>query len=277
MLKVCVAGITGWTGRAIAAGVIAADDMELVAAVARNAAGRDAGEVLGLAPNGTEVSADLAGTLDAAAVDVLIDYTHPDAVMGHLETAIARGIPAVVGTSGLTDGDYAVLDKAARNAGIGIVAAGNFSLTAALLNHFALTAARYIEHFEVIDYGKAAKPDAPSGTARELAERLGGTRQPRLDWPLEDIIGPRELRGGSINGVQVHSVRLPGYTASADAIFAVPGARLVLRHEAGTDAAIYVDGTLLAARRAPTLRGVIRGLDRLVVGDLADAPAATST
>jgi 4-hydroxy-tetrahydrodipicolinate reductase len=267
MLKVCVAGITGWTGRAIAAGVIAAEDMELTSAVARKAAGEDAGEVLGLAHQGVEVSADLVTALDSRPADVLIDYTHPGAVMEHLRAAIARRVPAVVGTSGLAEKDYTTLDAEARKAGVGIVASGNFSLTAALVNHFALTAARFIEHFEVIDYGKAAKPDAPSGTALELAERLGNERRPRLDWPLEDLIGPRELRGGTINGVQVHSVRLPGYTASVDAIFAVPGSRLILRHEAGTDAGIYVEGTLLAARRVPALRGVTRGLDRLIFGD----------
>jgi 4-hydroxy-tetrahydrodipicolinate reductase len=269
MLNVCVAGITGWTGRAIAAGVIAAPDMELVSAVSRKAAGRDAGEVLDLPRQGVTVSGDLASALDARPADVLIDYTHPGTVMDHLRTALARGVSAVVGTSGLTGDEYATLDAEARTAGLGIVVAGNFSLTAALLNHFALTAARFIEHFEVIDYGKAAKPDAPSGTARELAERLGAQRRPRLDWPLEDLIGPRELRGGTINGVQVHSVRLPGYTASVDALFAVPGSRLVLRHEAGTDASVYVDGTLLAARRAPGLQGVVRGLDRLIFGNLA--------
>jgi len=270
MLKVCMAGITGWTGRAIAAGAIAADDIELVGAVARGVAGQDVGEVLDLEHQGVTVSRDLAAALDARAADVVIDYTHPDVVLDNLRAAMARGASCVVGTSGLTAEDYARLDGEARAAGVGIVASGNFSLTAALLSHFALTAARFIEHFEVLDYGKAAKPDAPSGTARELAERLGDARQPRIDWPVQDTIGPKELRGGSINGVQVHSVRLPGYTASADAIFAVPGARLVLRHEAGTDANVYVDGTLLAARRAPSLRGVVRGLDRLIVGDLAD-------
>lgn len=271
MLKICMAGITGWTGRAIGAGIIAAADMKLVSAVSRSAAGQDAGEVLGLEHQGVAISADLASALDGTPADVVIDYTHPDIAQENIRTAIARGVSVVVGTSGLTADDYAALDQEARKAGVGVVASGNFSLTAALLNHFALTAANYIEHFEVLDYGKAAKPDAPSGTARELAERLGDERKPRLDWPLEEIIGPRELRGGTINGVQVHSVRLPGYTASADAIFALPGCRLVLRHEAGTDAGIYVDGSLLAARRVGGLQGVVRGLDRLIVGDLRES------
>lgn len=271
MLRVCVAGITGWTGSAIGAGAIAAGDVELVSAVARSAAGQDAGEALGLAHHGVAISADLESALDAGRPDVVIDYTHPSCVKQHIRSCIARGIAVVVGTSGLDRDDYAELDAEARAAGVGIVASGNFSITAALLNHFSLIAAHYIDHYEVLDYGKAAKPDAPSGTALELAERLGDESAPRLEYPLEEVMGPRELRGGTINGVQVHSVRLPGYTASADTIFAIPGARLVMRHEAGTDARIYVAGSLLAARRAVGLSGVVRGLDRLIVGDLAAA------
>src|SRR3546814_3578984 len=112
-----------------------------------------------------------------------------------------------------------------------------FSLTAALVQHFALIAARHIGHFEVIDYAKAAKPDAPSGTAREMAERLGDVRKPELGYPLDKVGGTPETRGGTVNGVQVHAVRLPSYTASVEAIFAVPGARMTLRPDAGETAA----------------------------------------
>src|SRR3546814_2514202 len=92
-------------------------------------------------------------------------------------------------------------------------------------------------HVEVIDYAKAAKPDAPSGTARERAERLGDVRKPELGYPLDKVGGTPETRGGTVNGVQVHAVRLPSYTASVEAIFAVPGARMTLRHDAGETAA----------------------------------------
>ncbi|HEY9549603.1 MAG TPA: 4-hydroxy-tetrahydrodipicolinate reductase, partial [Kiloniellaceae bacterium] len=226
MTKICMAGVTGWTGRAVAAGILDADDLELTGALARKAAGLDVGDALGRAPTGIAITADLGEAL--AGAEVLIDYTHPEAVKEHARAAVKRGISVVIGTSGLTAADYAVLDAEATAAGVGILAAGNFSLTAALVQHFALIAARHIGHFEVIDYASAKKPDAPSGTAREMAERLGDLRRPELGYPLDAVTGTPETRGGTVNGVQVHAVRLPSYTASVEAVFAVPGARMTL-------------------------------------------------
>lgn len=264
MTRVCIAGATGWTGRAVAEAALAAEDLEVTGAVARRAAGDDLGHVIGRKRANIRISASVEEALEAAPADLLIDFTHPSVVKDHVKAALARGTSVVVGTSGLTAEDYVELDGEARKAGKGVVASGNFAITAALLSHFALIAAQHIPHFEVIDYAKAAKPDSPSGTARELAERLGEVRRPQLDYPLEEIIGSREARGGTINGVQVHAVRLPSYAASVDALFTVPGSRLILKHDAGTDASIYAEGTLLAARRVTTIVGLVRGLDRLL-------------
>lgn len=267
MLKVAMVGATGWTGRAITAGILDAEDMTLVGAVARKAAGQDIGTVLGRDPVGLVVSGSLSEVLDAAGPDVVIDYTHPSAIAEHIRQAIVAKAGVVVGTSGLNAADYETIDAEARRHGVGVVASGNFSLTAALINHFALTAARFIEHFEIVDYAKSAKPDAPSGTALELAERMGEVRRPRLDWPLEDLIGDRALRGGSVNNVQVHSIRLPSYAASVDVHFAIPGARMMLRHDAAPQPEPYVWGSLFAARRVPGIVGLVRGLDRLLLDE----------
>lgn len=263
MTRICMAGATGWTGAELSKAILDADDLELVAAVAPNSAGRDIGEVLGRGPVGVEISADLAGAL-ATPCDVLIDYTHPSAVMEHTLAGIAAGVAVVVGTSGLTAADYEKIAVAARAAGTGVIAAGNFALTAALLQHFALIAAEHIDHFEVIDYAGATKPDAPSGTAGELAERLGQVRRPAMEVSLDSMHGPREIRGADIGGVQTHALRLPSFTASVEIVFGIPGARLTMRHDAGDSAQPYVDGTLLAARRVRGVKGLLRGLDRLL-------------
>lgn len=266
MTRVCIAGATGWAGRAVAEAALAASDLEVTGAVSRRAAGDDLGHLLGRKRADIRVSGSLEEALDATPADVLIDYTHPSIVKTHILAALERGTAVVVGTSGLTAEDYAELDAAARRAGKGVVASGNFAITAALLSHFAMIAARHIPHFEVIDYAKSSKPDSPSGTARELAERLGEVRKPQLDYPIEEIIGPSETRGGTVNGVQVHAVRLPSYAASIDALFTVPGSRLILKHDAGTDASVYAEGTLLAARKVGGISGLVRGLDRLLFG-----------
>jgi 4-hydroxy-tetrahydrodipicolinate reductase len=147
---------------------------------------------------------------------------------------------------------------------VGVIAAGNFSVSAALVLRFATQAARHLEQWEVIDYASAAKPDAPSGTSRELAERLAEIRPPATGIPVEDTHGAREARGATVAGTQVHSVRLPSFTVSTEVIFASTGERLSLRHDAGESAAPYVAGTLLAVRALPGRVGLTRGLDQLL-------------
>jgi 4-hydroxy-tetrahydrodipicolinate reductase len=265
-LRITLAGSTGWTGKALAAGIAAAPDLVLAGAVARSAAGRDAGEAAGLAPLGVTVSATLGEAL-AAASDVVIDYTKPHAVKAHALQALAAGRHVVIGTSGLGATDFEEIDAAARAAGKGVIAAGNFSITATLLKRFALEAARYVRDVEVIDYASAGKPDTPSGTGRELAEALAAARQQGTAKPVTELSGLPGTRGASVGEpvpVQVHSVRMPSYILSCEAIFGAPDERLVIRHDAGASASPYVAGTLLAARKVVERIGLTRGLDALL-------------
>lgn len=265
--RIALAGATGWVGKALVAAIAQADDLELTAAVSRSAVGRDAGEAAGLAPLGVSIVATLAEALKVPA-DVVIDYTKPNAVKGHVLAAIAAGRHVVIGTSGLSAGDYAEIDKAALAARCGVLAAGNFSITATLLRRFALEAARYVADVEVIDYASAAKPDTPSGTARELAELIGAMRKPATSKPVAELGGVRETRGGAIGEtpVQVHSLRLPSFVLSCEAVFGADNERLVIRHDAGSSAAPYVAGTLLAARKVSGFTGLRRGLDAVMDG-----------
>jgi 4-hydroxy-tetrahydrodipicolinate reductase len=254
-LKLCIAGATGWTGSALVDAVTAADDLELRATVSRSAAG---GEIAG-AP----AYASVADALDG--VDVVIDYTAHDVVLANTLAAIEQGVAVVIGTSGLTGAEFEEIDAAARGRGVGVIAAGNFSLTAAMAQAAALLAARHLPSWEVIDYASAGKPDAPSGTARELAERLGQVRPPHVERAVADTAGAPEARGATIGGAQVHSLRLPSFTVSTEVVFALPDERLSIRHDAGSSAAPYVAGTLLAARAAPVTVGLVRGLDTLLL------------
>lgn len=266
MIRITLAGATGWVGKALVAAIAAAEDLELAGAVSRSAAGMDAGEAAGVGRTGVKVSATLQEAL-AAPSDVVIDYTKPVAVKGHALEAIAAGRHVVVGTSGLTAEDYAEIDNAALEAGQGVLAAGNFSITATLLRRLAIEAARFVPDVEIIDYASPQKSDTPSGTGRELAELLGAMRQPATSKPVADLVGVRETRGGAIgtpNAVQVHSLRVPSFVLSCEAIFGADNERLVIRHDAGSSAAPYVAGTLLAARRVSTFVGLRRGLDAVM-------------
>jgi 4-hydroxy-tetrahydrodipicolinate reductase len=144
------------------------------------------------------------------------------------------------------------------------LAVGNFALTVVLLQKFAEMAAKYIPHWEIIDYAHSDKKDAPSGTARELANRLSNVQEAKLDVPLDEIDGLKESRGVRLQGTQVHSIRLPGYVISIEAIFGMPDQKLILRHESGSSAKPYVNGALLAIREVGKLVGVHRGLDSVM-------------
>jgi 4-hydroxy-tetrahydrodipicolinate reductase len=249
VIRVCVAGATGWTGNAVAQAVEAAADLELVAGVARSD------------PASFNSAAE---ALDAIAADVLVDYTHAAVVKANVLAAIERRVGVVVGSSGLSAADYVEIDARAQTQHVGVIAAGNFSVTAALLLRFATEAARHVAAWEVIDYASAGKEDAPSGTSSELAERLEGVRAPALDVPLDETQGAREARGATVAGTQVHSLRLPSFTVSTEVVFAADGERLSMRHDAGESPAPYVAGTLLAIRAVPGRVGLLRGLDQLL-------------
>jgi len=248
-IRVCIAGITGWTGSAIAPAVEKADDLELVGGVSRS--------------DPTHHSS-VAEALATAPADVLVDFTHASSVKDNVLAALEHGANVVVGSSGLSADDFDEIDSRAREASRGVVSAGNFSLTAALLLRAAVEAARHLDTWEIIDYASAKKTDAPSGTARELAERLAEVREPTIGVPVDKVIGPDGARGATIAGVQVHSLRLPSFVVSTEIVFAATGERLSIRHDAGETPAPYVAGTLLAIRAVPGRVGLTRGLDRLL-------------
>ena len=246
MIRVCVAGVTGWMGGAVAKAIDAAADLELAAGVSRSG-------------NFSSV----AQALDSTPADVLVDYTNAEAVKGNVLAAVERHVNVVIGSAGLSDSDYMEIDVRAREQGIGVIS-GNFTLTAGLLCRLAAEAARHMQAWEVIDYARASKRDSPSGTARDLAERLDRVRAPSLAVPLSQTQGAREARGATIAGSQVHSLRLPSFTVSTEVVFASEGERLSIRHDAGETPAPYVAGTLLAIRAVPGRIGLTRGLDILL-------------
>ncbi len=264
MIRVCVAGVTGWVGRSLVPAIVGSNDLRLVGAVARKGAGRALSALPGFdelrgAATGLRVSASVAEAL-ATETDVLIDYTTPDAVKGHVLEAVKRGVHTVIGTSGLGDDEYEEIARAAEAARVGVLAGANFAISAVLLEHFAAIAARFMPSWEIIDYAKADKPDSPSGTARGLANRLSQVRAPALRVPISGTQGSPESRGATLSGTQVHSVRLPGHVIGAEVLFGMPSERLALRYDGGSGAEPYVAGTLLAVRNVAGFVGLRRGL-----------------
>ncbi len=268
MIRVCVAGATGWAGRAIVDGVLASDDLVLSSGVARSGTGSD----LGLALGGERLDVPLLATVpDAVAtgVDVLVEYTSHVTVKANVLAALDAGVAVVVGASGLTAEDDAEIDALARRRNIGVIAAGNFSITAAMAQAAALLVAPFLPYAEIIDLAAAEKPDAPSGTSRELAERLGAIHAATISDGGPGPVSSADAdlaRGVTVAGIPIHSVRLPSFSVSTEVVFGLPDERLTIRHDAGSSAAPYVAGTLLAVRLVVGRVGLTRGLDTLLLG-----------
>ncbi|HEX8292297.1 MAG TPA: hypothetical protein VF570_11100, partial [Pyrinomonadaceae bacterium] len=142
-LRVCVAGATGWVGKPLCLAVAGSDDLSLVGAVSRAHAGRGLREAVGGAAPDVVVSGSVAAALETP-TDVLVDYTSAEAVKGNVLAAVQRGVHVVVGSSGLTDEDFVEIGRAASDNKVGVIAAGNFAVTAVLLQRFACEAAKYL-------------------------------------------------------------------------------------------------------------------------------------
>lgn len=263
-IKIALAGATGWVGKSLVTRIFQSNDLELVDAIAPEHAKKNLGNILNIPELNIIIAENVNEALNNSNAQIFIDFTTPSAVKNNVLAAIAHGLHVIIGTSGLTDLDYEEINLQAQQKNVGVIAAGNFSLTAALMKHFSIEAARFIPEWEIIDYASARKPDAPSGTARELAEDLSQITKPHLQIPIEQTFGDQKARGADINGTRVHSIRLPGYILATQSIFGMPDEKLIIGHEAGNSPLPYVAGVLLATRKVSSTIGLIRGLDRIL-------------
>ena len=238
-MRVGVIGARGRMGIAAAAAVEASSDLVLAAQV------------------------DIGDRLDALAdarVEVVIDFTHPDSVMGTLDYVIAHGMHAVVGTTGFTDERLSTLRATlAANPGIGVLIAPNFSVGAILLMKFAVQAATYFESVEIIELHHPDKADAPSGTARHTAELVAAARSGMVA-PDATVTALPGARGADVDGIPVHSIRLRGLLAHEEVLLGGPGEVLTLRHDS-LDRSSFMPGVLLGVRQISVHPGLTVGLE----------------
>lgn len=242
MIKVGVLGAKGRVGSAVVAGVQKADDLELAAEI-------DHGD-------------DLQQLVDAG-VEVIVDFTTPNSVMGNLEFCINHGIHCVVGTTGFDDERYQqVRDWCAANEGVGVLIAPNFAISAVLTMAFARQAAPFFESAEVVEFHHPNKLDAPSGTAVKTAQ---GIAKARKDAGMGEMPDATEQaldgsRGADVDGVPVHAVRMQGMVAHEEVIFGTTDQSLTIRQDSyGRES--FVPGVLTGVRKVADHPGLTIGLD----------------
>ena len=253
MIRVGVVGAGGRMGREVARAVGADPEMDLVAAIDPNATGE--------AVEGVTVVDDLSALLDAGA-EVAVDFTAPDAVMPTLRWAVGNGIHAVVGTTGISPADLTELRSLTDGAPANVFVAPNFAIGAVLMMRFAEQAAHHLPAAEVIELHHDRKVDAPSGTALATARAMAAARGPAPPAPDGDDDHPG-ARGTDVDGIRVHSVRLPGLVAHQEVILGGPGQTLSIRHDT-TDRSCFMPGVLLAIRAVGSRPGLTVGLDALL-------------
>jgi 4-hydroxy-tetrahydrodipicolinate reductase len=244
-VKVGVLGARGKVGAEMCAAVEAAEDMELVASI-------DAGD---------DVQA-----LVSSGAQVVIDFTHPDVVMGNLEFCIKHGIHAVVGTTGFDAGRLAQLEGwLAQSPQTGVLIAPNFSIGAILMMKFATIAAPFYDSVEIIELHHPTKADAPSGTAARTASLIAEARKAAGSPPFPDATSQEieGARGADVDGVRVHALRIRGMIAHQEVVCGGPGETLTIRHDS-MDRASFGPGVLTGCRQIAAHPGLTVGLEHFL-------------
>jgi 4-hydroxy-tetrahydrodipicolinate reductase len=240
-------------GRAVCRAVDDDPELVLVAAVDPPASGRTV--------FGVEVATELRAFADAEC-DVVVDFTVADAARVSLPWLAMHGVHAVVGTTGLSDGDLADLRSAFGSGPAHCLVAPNFAISAVLMARFAELAAPYFDTAEIIEYHHDAKIDAPSGTAIDTATRMAAARgdRPWADDPTEHETFPGARGGDGPSGIRLHAVRMRGMIAHQEVVLGTQGQSLTIRQDS-YDRDSFMPGVVLACKRIADHPGVTVGLD----------------
>ena len=259
-IKVVVRGAAGRVGQEVVRAVCREPELQLAGCVEQEVAQ----DYLPL-PDGSGTvpfSADLEHILSSCQPDVMVDFTVAQAVMPAVRVAAEKGVNLVIGTTGLIADDLNEIDQLAVAHKVGVVVAPNFALGAVLMMHLAKIAAQYMDYAEIIELHHDKKVDAPSGTALSTARMMAAARGKPFLQPAAQ--GEAQAsRGQEVDGVAVHSVRLPGLLAHQEVIFGGPGQTLNIRHDT-ISRECFMPGVILAIKEVINRKGLVYGLDTLL-------------
>ncbi|GAB6137595.1 4-hydroxy-tetrahydrodipicolinate reductase [Halanaerobaculum tunisiense] len=259
--KVLVSGANGKMGQAVVEMVAEVEDFKLVGAVDVSQVGQDINQLLGLEEEPVKIREDLEATLKEVNPDVVVDFTTPQIVMEQIKTTLEQGVDIVVGTTGITEVDLAQIEDLNQGANT-VVIAPNFAIGAVLMMNFAQQAAKFMDDVEIIELHHNNKLDAPSGTALKTAELINENLD-STEQAIEEIEELTGARGGQQDGINIHSVRLPGLVAHQEVIFGGEGQTFKLQHDS-INRKSFMPGVELAIRRCSTVEGVVYGLENLL-------------
>ncbi len=259
-ITVMIVGACGRMGQEVVKAVAAQPDLRLVGAVDNNHPGEDIGVIVGLGEMGVKVEPNLGQALTRTKPAVAVDFTRPEGLLQRIQTIIKAGTRPVIGTTGLSQGDLDTVRAWLKENNTGAVIAPNFAMGAVLMMRFAQMAARYFADAEIVELHHDRKLDAPSGTAIKTAQMMSIARKKDPVTVQEKVTGSR---GGEVNSIHIHSVRLPGLVAHQEVLLGNPGEILTIRHDS-INRESFMPGVILAVRRVGQADGLIYGLEPLL-------------
>jgi 4-hydroxy-tetrahydrodipicolinate reductase len=260
-IRVVINGALGRMGQEITNGVVCEPGLKVVGAVEKEVTQQYL--PLTEAPELILLSSDLDSLLKSCDADVVVDFTNAEVSMAAARIAIKQKVNMVIGTTGLSEENLAEIGKLCQAHKVGVVVAPNFSLGAALLIHLSKFAAKFFNHAEIIEMHHDKKADAPSGTAIATARMMAQARGKPFIYPevTREVIS--NTRGGQMDGIAIHSLRLPGFMAGQEVVFSGAGETLSLRHNT-ISRECYLPGVILAIKEVTKRKGLTYGLDALL-------------
>ena len=265
MIKVIVNGAAGKMGGEVIRAIKKEKDIQLVGACDIEHVGIDAGEFAAVGPIGVEISKDLKKSIASEKPDVVVDFTHPNVAMNNVRMILEAKANAIVGTTGLTEANLSEIKKLCEQNKVNCLVAPNFAIGAVLMMMFSKTAAKYMPNVEIIELHHDKKADAPSGTALKTAELILQSEAAAglikgKSAEIEKLVG---ARGGDMNGIHIHSIRLPGFVAHQEVIFGGIGQTLTIRHDSISRES-FMPGVVMAIRKIKSINGLVYGLENLL-------------
>ena len=195
--------------------------------------------------------------------DVWVDFTTPKVAYEHTRFALEHGFAPVVGTTGFTSDEIEELIELSRKRELGGLIAPNFAVGAVLLMQFAAQAAKYFPNVEIIELHHDQKKDAPSGTAIKTAELISKVRPQKPQGAMDEKEVLPGARGAELDGMRIHSVRLPGLVAHQEVIFGGQGEGLTLRYDSD-DRQSFMTGVNLGIKEVVNKKELVYGLEYLL-------------
>ncbi|WP_088044131.1 4-hydroxy-tetrahydrodipicolinate reductase [Bacillus sp. EAC] len=263
MIRVVLAGPRGKMGTEALQLIERTEHFQLVAAIDYKFGGGSVNQFYPQFKGDAPVYETLEECIENENFDVLVDLTTPEIGKKHAFLSLKNGIRPVIGTTGFTNEELAELKELALQNGLGCIIAPNFAIGAILMMKFSAMAAKYFKDIEIIELHHDQKLDAPSGTALKTVQMIGEAREYKNQGHPNEVETEDGARGADMNGMRVHSVRLPGLVAHQQVLFGGDGQLLTIRHDS-MNRASFMSGVKVSIEEVMKLSELVYGLENIM-------------